>query len=166
MSRSDQTRPRTARRIARGAPVALAVLFLAVSPVAAVASVAGPQAGDAGGAAQAPDETDRFDVDAEVLGRCGLDCRLVSANVTNLGDEAAENVTMTVRVEAGDRTLWRKSDELGDLRSNETVGRTSAIDVGPRGLYRIQRNGGRVAINATMEWDGGEETQTTRRRVL
>ncbi|WP_225335314.1 hypothetical protein [Halomicrobium urmianum] len=166
MSRSDQTRSRTAERIARGALVGLAVLSLVVSPVAAVAPVAGLQTGDAGSAAQVSDETDRFDVDAEVLGRCGLDCRLVAANVTNVGNETAENVTMTVRVKTSGRTLWRQSGKLGDLRPNETVGRTSTIDVGPRGLYRIQRNDGRIAINATIEWDDGVETQTTRRRVL
>ncbi|WP_226010824.1 hypothetical protein [Halomicrobium salinisoli] len=171
MSRFDPTRPRTvARRSARLSLVGLAVLLLAVAPVAAVASTADAQAGGGGPAAdadaQAANETDRFDVDAEVLGRCGLDCRLVAANVTNLGDETAENASMTVRVSVRGRELWSESGDLGDVEANETVERSASLDVGPYGLYRIQRNDGRVAINATVEWDGGAETHVTRRRVL
>jgi len=167
VNRSDRNESRlSASRIVRAALVGLAVLLLAASPVAAVVSVADFQTSDAGSAVQAANETDRFDVDAEVLGRCGLDCRLVSANVTNLGAERAENVSMTVRVSSGGRALWSESGELGDMRANETVQRSASVDVGPYGLYRIQRNDGRVTINATVEWDDGAESHVTRRRVL
>lgn len=151
------------------------VLAVAAGPAAGLASANAPVAdGEAAQVGQddetatnetATNESDRFELDADLVERCGLNCRNVTANLTNTGNDTAENVTANVTITADDEEVWERNYTLGNVSANESVERSSEISVGPRDLYAIEQNDGFVFINVTVEWDGGNQTFTERRQV-
>lgn len=141
-----------------------------VGPAAAQSGSADVQALDApvGATVQETNETDeekRFDVDAELVGSCGERCRTVTANLTNTGNDTAENVTTVTTIETGATEIWDREDEVGTLSANESVERTTDVNIGYLDAYRIVQNDGEITINTTVYWDGGNETFIENRTV-
>lgn len=140
-----------------------------VAPVADQRADAGAQEFDAPDSqvqeTNEPDDSDRFSVDADVVGDCGDRCRTVTANLTNTGNETAENVTTVTRIYTGNTQIWERTDDVGELSANESVERTTDISIGYLDSYRIIKNDGEITINTTVYWDGGNETFTERRTV-
>lgn len=156
--------------------VALVLVVAAIFAVPA-AGLVGPQAtggadapvaGDASPQVQANEtnETQQFDLDADVVERCGLQCRTVTANLTNQENETARNVTAEIHISAGQRQVWHRTIDVGNVSGNASVERSANISVGPRDAYNIHQNRGRVSILATVRWDGGTEVFTERRKVV
>lgn len=114
----------------------------------------------------AVNESERFSLDAEVVSQCGLRCRTVTANLTNTGSDAARNVSTETEVSAGGAQILTRVDPVGNVSANESIQRTADLSIGPMEAIHIFRNNGRITINTTVAWDGGEQTFTESRSVV
>lgn len=111
-------------------------------------------------------ETDPVSLDVEDVENCGSRCRSVTANITNVGNETLTNVTAETRISAADDQIWTRTHRFGNLSANESANRTARISLGFGDAFRIAQNDGRVTINTTIRWDGGNATFSERRRVM
>lgn len=153
------------------AALSIAGPALAAAPNAAATPGATAVAADDGtwtqtGEANATvNESEQFDLDADVVERCGRQCRTVTANLTNVGNETAYNVTTETTITTGDRVVWQRTDDLGNISANESVERTDDVRLGYLDVYHVTRNGGEIDIAVNVTWDGGNATFTEERRV-
>ncbi|WP_436923610.1 hypothetical protein [Halosimplex amylolyticum] len=111
-------------------------------------------------------ESDPVSVSVEEVARCGSRCRLVTANLTNVGNETLENVTAETEITTGDRDVWTQTDQFGNLSANASTNRTARIHLSYAEAFAVASNDGRITINTTVRWDGGNATFTERRRVI
>lgn len=111
-------------------------------------------------------ETDPVSLDVERVQNCGSRCRSVTANITNVGNETLTNVTAETRISAADDQIWTRTHRFGNLSANESANRTARISLGFGDAFLIAQNNGRVTINTTVRWDGGNATFSERRRVM
>jgi len=160
--------------------VALALLaslalagIAAAGPAGAVAEsgTGGAATADAGSAAPQvatarSNGTETVALDVERVRNCGDRCRRVTANVTNNGTEPLRNVTAETRIYAAGDRIWTRTHRFRTLSVNASAERTARIELTPSELFRVVRNDGRVRIETTVRWDGGNATFTERRRVL
>ncbi|WP_459194829.1 hypothetical protein [Halosimplex sp. J119] len=102
----------------------------------------------------------------ENVTRCGSRCRLVTANLTNTGNETLETVTADTKINAGDRDVWSRTHRFGNVSANESTNRTARIRLSFGEALAIASNDGRIAINSTVRWEGGNATFSERRRVM
>lgn len=152
--------------------VALLVTFVAVVGTAGAVTAQTSSAAAAGSSHQqaagnnASNASGNFSLDADVVGTCGDRCRIVSANLTNTGNETAHNVTTVTNITAGNAQIWQQTELVGNLSVNESVERTTRVRISYLDAVRIVNNDGRIDINATVYSASGNETFTERRRVL
>ncbi|MFC6726122.1 hypothetical protein ACFQE1_17485, partial [Halobium palmae] len=96
---------------------------------------------------------------------CGTTCRDVTVSVRNRGGTAAENVGVDVRLLAGGDELWSGSRSFESVAAGETKTRTERVKLGYFEGAKIKANDGYVTIETTIDWDGGRETFSERRKV-
>ncbi|QLH84853.1 hypothetical protein [Halosimplex pelagicum] len=106
------------------------------------------------------------DLDVTEIRNCGDRCRRVTANVTNNGTGTLRNVTAETRIYAAGSRIWGRDHRFGNLSANASAERTARIELSLGEILRVARNDGRVRIETTVHWDGGNATFTDRRRVL
>ncbi|WP_135365492.1 hypothetical protein [Halosimplex halophilum] len=119
-----------------------------------------------GTAVAGPNGSEVVALDVTRVRTCGDRCRRVTANVTNTGNETIRNVTAETRIFAADSRIWTRDHRFGNLSANASAGRTAKIELSLGELFRVARNDGRVRIETTVRWAGGNATFTERRRVL
>lgn len=151
------------------------VVLLLVSGVGGVAfgaaGAAGPAAGDASDRAPTADpsanqsDDPQFDFDLVNATECGINCREVTVRATNIGNDSVSNVTVSSRLESGERVVWRGTDSVDRLEPGESAVVTKQVRVGFFDAVAIQQNGGWVAANTTVSWDDRSETFVERRKV-
>lgn len=111
-------------------------------------------------------ESAAFSMDADVVERCGIRCRTVTANLTNTGNATAENTTVTIVMSAGESVVWQERYQLGNVSENESVERTDTIEISGSDAFSVTRNRGRITVTVTVDWDDGETTFRERRQVV
>jgi hypothetical protein len=97
--------------------------------------------------------------------RCGTTCRDVTVAIRNVGGRSAENVDVRVRLLADGDQLWSGTESFDAIGTGEERRQTRRVDVGFVGGAKVQANDGYVTIETTIEWDGGRQTFSERRKV-
>lgn len=93
---------------------------------------------------------------------CGRTCRVLTSNVTNLGNESLGNVTLAFVFYAGDDRVWQGTTDVGSVAGNATERVETRVDVGMDGGLAIRGNDGYVTIRTTVRANAGERTFQTR----
>lgn len=102
--------------------------------------------------------------------RCGQTCRDVSVALTNNQDQTANNVTVFVRIFAGNSTnsedqVWEGREDVGQMPASSTTNATKRVELSFTEGYEVQQNDGWITILTTVESDGETLTFTERRDV-
>ena len=155
---------------------AVVVLVVAVSLGAALYTGAGPApGGDSGDEIEefptaddtdteasdttSPDETDPFSFMIDDIGECGDTCRDVTASLNNHQDETATNVTVYIRIFAGqDNTdtedvVWEGTEDAGTLAADEDHTTTERVELSLQDARKIDQEDGWITILTTVESD-------------
>ncbi len=154
--------------------ILLAVVLL--GGVGAIYAGVGPLAGS-----DSDDETEEFptgteynsDGDSDVppfsftvdeIEECGQTCRDVTATLTNDRNETASEVTVYIRIFAGENStdpddlVWEGTEEVGILEAGGTHTTTERIDLSLWDARKVEQNDGWITVLTTIESD--EETIT------
>ena len=107
-----------------------------------------------------------FDLSVENITSCGETCRVITATLTNQGNDTAENVTVTSTVLAGDTVITERRTQVDNLSPNETVTRTIRVSVSLDDVRAIQQNDGRITIRTVVTSEQHNETFVANRTVL
>jgi hypothetical protein len=108
---------------------------------------------------------ERFQFVYENMSLCGVPCGEATGTVRTVGNTTAANVTVEVRLRAGDAILWTDDETIGTLGANEPYLTTQRLHPGPRQMSTIARHDRRVAIVIEVRSDDYHEVLTVGRRV-
>lgn len=125
----------------------------------------GSGGGEASNAEEGTPSGVAFRFSVQRIEECGTRCRDVTAQVSNAGGTAAENVVVESRIYAGDDQIWSNEASLGRVESAESNVQTRRVEIGYLDAAKIQRNDGYIRIETTVTWDGGSTTFSERRKV-
>lgn len=111
-----------------------------------------------------------FSFDVIDITECGQTCRDVTVTLSNTQTETATGVIVYTRIFAGNSTddddmVWDGIEEVGTLKANDAVTRTTRVKLGLRDSYRIKRNNGWVTVLTTVESDDITITFKTHEKV-
>ena len=101
---------------------------------------------------------------------CGRTCRDVTVELTNNMDRPAEDVSVYVRIFAGNSTdsgdrIWQAKEDIGRLKPGETVQRTKRVKLSLMEGLSVQQNDGWITIQTTVQSANETQTFTERRDV-
>lgn len=154
----------------------LVVLVVAVGLGAALYTGAGPAPGgdsgdeieefpteedtDNGGSdATSSDDIEPFTFSIDDIEECGQTCRDVTSTLTNNENETATNVTVYVRIFAGeDNTdtediVWESTEEVGTMEAGGTFTTTERVELSLREGRKIDQGDGWITVLTTVESD-------------
>ncbi|MGM0718090.1 MAG: hypothetical protein ACQET5_13155 [Halobacteriota archaeon] len=154
----------------------LAVLVIAVGLGAVLYTGVGPAPGgdsddeieefpteektDSGGSAgTSSDGTEPFTFSIDDIEECGQICRDVTSTLTNSQNETATNVTVYVRIFAGeDNTnsedmLWEGTEEVGAVAAGDSHTTTKRVELSLQEGLRIDEEDGWITVLTTVESD-------------
>jgi len=128
----------------------------------------GESSADDGGAdasTNATPEPAAFRLVVDSVENCGTTCRDVTVTIRNVGGRSAEDVDVRVRLLADGDRLWSGSESFDAIGEGERRRQTRRVDVGFVGAAKVEAKDGYVTIETTIEWDGGRQTLSERRKV-
>lgn len=100
---------------------------------------------------------------------CGETCRDVTSTLTNEQSDAATDVTVRTRIYAGNGTdgdvVWSGTEQVGTLEAGGSHTTTERVDLSLTDAYRIERSGGWITVETTVDTDERTVTLTERRQV-
>lgn len=96
---------------------------------------------------------------------CGFTCRDVTITTTNMGNETAENITVSTQLTAGETVVWEGNESVAELEPGESMTVTERVRLDFVDAVQVQQNGGFMTANTTVTWDSGQEQFTERRKV-
>jgi hypothetical protein len=116
----------------------------------------------------APEPTFTFTV--QRIEPCGQTCRDVTSSVSNTGEADATGVTVYSRLFVGNSTAredlaWQGSQRVGTLAAGDTYTATKRVQLSYSEAFAVQRAGGWVTVQTTVESDEKTVTFTRRRNV-
>jgi hypothetical protein len=162
----------------------LVLAVLAAAGFAVFAGVGPAPGGDAGGGADATGgeapatesttggggggsaDSEPFSFGVDEVEACGRTCRDVTATLYNERAEPASDVTVHIRIYAGedatdpDDVVWEETIDVGTLDANASATTTERIDLSLRGALAVERRDGWITIRTTVE--SAEATATFR----
>ncbi len=167
---------------------AVVVLVVAVGLGAALYTGAGPApGGDSGDEIEefptaddadtddsdttSPDETDPFSFNIDEIEECGETCRDVTATLDNNQDETATNVTVYIRIFAGqdntdtDDIVWEGTEDAGTVEAGEDHTTTERVELSLQDARKIDQEDGWITILTTVESDDTTVTFQDSERV-
>ena len=107
-----------------------------------------------------------FDFSVDDLAECGETCRDVEATLTNNQDETATDVTVDIRMYAGNGTggerVWEGTESVGRLAAGESATITRRVELSTADAIAVQQADGWVTVEATVESNGTAVTLTRR----
>jgi len=173
--------------------VLIAVIVVAVGIGAALYTGAGPAPGgdsgdeieefpteedtdgdgsDADGSdATSTDDTDPFSFTIDELEECGETCRDVTSTLTNNQDQTESNVTVYVRIFAGqdntntDDLVWEGTEDVGTMEADEDYTSTDRVELSLQDARKIDQEDGWITIQTTVESDDTTVTFQDNERV-
>lgn len=105
-----------------------------------------------------------FSFTVDEIEECGQTCRDVTATLTSDRNETASEVTVYIRIFAGENStdpddlVWEGTEEVGTLEAGGTHTTTERIDLSLWDARKVEQNDGWITILTTIESD--EETIT------
>jgi hypothetical protein len=123
--------------------------------------------GDGGSAEEstATPQPDPFQFTVGAIENCGTTCRDVTASVTNVRQQAVQDVTVTTVITTEGDQVWQGDADLGTLDAGETVETTRRVNIGYFDAAKIKNNGGYITVETTIQSSAGEYTFSERRKV-
>lgn len=112
-----------------------------------------------GSGATAPDQVDPFSFTIANIEECGQTCRDVTATLDNNQNETATNVTVYIRIFAGeDNTetediVWEGIENAGTMEAGGTHTTTERVELSLQGGRKIEQEDGWITILTTVESD-------------
>lgn len=106
-----------------------------------------------------PEETNPFSFVIEDVEECGETCRDVTATLDNNQDETATNVTVYIRIFAGqdntdaDNIVWEGSEDAGTMAAGEDYTTTERVELSLQNARKIDQENGWITILTTVESD-------------
>ena len=106
-----------------------------------------------------PDETDPFSFGIDEIEECGDTCRDVTATLDNNQNETATNVTVYIRIFAGqDNTdtediVWEGTEDAGTMAAGEDHTTTERVELSLQDARKIDQENGWITILTTVESD-------------
>lgn len=106
-----------------------------------------------------PDETDPFSFVIGDIEECGETCRDVTATLDNNQDETATNVTVYIRIFAGqdntdtDDMVWEGTEDAGTVAAGGDHTTTERVELSLRDARKIDQEDGWITILTTVESD-------------
>jgi hypothetical protein len=111
-----------------------------------------------------------FEFEVSETEACGRTCRDVTVSLTNTGETAATNVTISARIFAGNTTsdrnpIWDEQEAVGTLAVGETVTSTRRIELGFGEAAAVWNNDGWITIVTVVTSDEDTARFTQREQV-
>ncbi|GAB6879474.1 hypothetical protein JCM17823_17480 [Halorubrum gandharaense] len=106
---------------------------------------------------QMEDTEAAFDFGVDDIEECGTTCRDVTATLSNVGDEPAEDVTVETTMFTDGDIVWEGTEELGGLDADEAFTSTERVDIGADDAARIEANDGQVTIETVVVFEDGQD---------
>jgi len=119
----------------------------------------------------APDETDPFSFNIDEIEECGETCRDVTATLDNNQDETATNVTVYIRIFAGqdntdtDDIVWEGTEDAGTMEPGADHTTTERVELSLQDARKIDQEDGWITILTTVESDDTTVTFQDSERV-
>ncbi len=118
-----------------------------------------------------PDEMDPFSFTIDDIEECGETCRDVTATLDNNQEETATNVTVYIRIFAGqDNTdtediIWEGTEDAGTMAAGEDHTTTERVELPLQDARKIDQEDGWITILTTVESDDTTVTFQDSERV-
>jgi hypothetical protein len=110
-----------------------------------------------------------FALTIDAIEECGQTCRDVTSSLINQQDTTARNVTVYTRIFVGNGTggdvAWQGRERVGTLEAGGTATATRRVDLSYSEALAIQRNGGWITVQTTVETADRTVTFSDRRQV-
>lgn len=112
-----------------------------------------------GSDATSPDDTEPFSFSISSIEECGQTCRDVTSTLDNNQDETATNVTVYIRIFAGqdntetDNIVWEGSEDAGTIAAGEAYTTTERVELSIQDGRQINQEDGWITILTTVESD-------------
>lgn len=106
-----------------------------------------------------PTSTPPFSFTIDNIEDCGQTCRDVTASLHNNQNTMATNVTVFIRIFAGenntasDDIVWEGKEEVGDLAAGGTHTTTERVELSLQEARKIDQNNGWITILTTVKTD-------------
>jgi hypothetical protein len=138
-------------------------------PTATPAAGSTGDGGDGDGTTATATPTPPFDLAIDAIEECGQTCRDVTSTLTNQQDTTARNVTVYTRIFVGNGTggdvAWQGRERVGTLEAGGTATATRRVDLSYSEALAVQRNGGWITVQTTVETADRTVTFSDRRQV-
>lgn len=140
------------------------------NPGTAPSDTPASSAGNGVGASDTPATDDRpFEVDVDEMNECGRTCRDVTSTLSNRQNATAENVTVDTRIYAGHgadgKQVWQGSENVGTLEATGSYTTDTRIELSFGDAIAVQRKGGWITVQTTVETADQTVTFTEQRKV-
>ncbi|WP_245883351.1 hypothetical protein [Halalkaliarchaeum desulfuricum] len=105
------------------------------------------------------DDAEPFSFVIDDIEECGATCRDVTSTLTNTQNETATDVTVYIRIFAGedntatDDIVWEGTEEAGTLAPAEEHTTTERVELSLQDARKIDREDGWITIQTTVESD-------------
>lgn len=115
--------------------------------------------GEDGSNATSSKDTDPFTFTIDALEECGFTCRDVTATLYNNQNETETNVTVYIRIFAGENNtdtedvVWQGKEEVGTMDAGDSYTTIERVELSLREARKIDRNGGWITLLTTVESD-------------
>ena len=119
----------------------------------------------------ASDEVEPFSFVIDEIEECGETCRDVTATVDNNQDEAATDVTVYIRIFAGqdntntDDIVWEGTEDAGNMAAGADHTTTERVELSLQDARKIDQEDGWITILTTVESDDTTVTFQDSERV-
>ena len=113
--------------------------------------------------------TPPFALAIDSIEECGQTCRDVTSTLTNQQDTTARDVTVHTRIFVGNGTggdvAWRGRERVGTLEAGGIATATRRVELSYSEALAVQRNGGWITVQTTVETADRTVTFSDRRQV-
>lgn len=105
------------------------------------------------------DDVEPFTFSIDSIEECGQTCRDVTSTLNNNQNETASNVTVYVRIFAGEENtdaediVWEGTDEVGTMEADGTYTTTERVELSLQEGRAIDQEDGWITILTTVESD-------------
>jgi len=121
--------------------------------------------------AMSSDEMEPFSFAIDDIEECGETCRDVTSTLNNNQDETATNVTVYIRIFAGqdntdtDDIVWEGTEDVGTMTAGEEHTGTERVELSLQDARKIDQEDGWITILTTVESDDTTVTFQDSERV-
>ena len=141
-----------------GVPILLAILGVPVHLLPELVLGGGPEVNqDEAGFTHVGEGPTRFEATLENLSTCGPTCRNMTATLRHVGETAAANVSLNMRLTANGSQVWSGTRSIGRLEPEETVRWVQSADIGFGGSRTVLENDGYVTVWFEVNHAAGSE---------